>query len=346
MCSSDLIGALAILAVLAAADTALWMIATARLQDELESWQTRRRAAGWTVAEGQPVRAGWPLAATITVPDPVLAGGDKDLPGGLSWRAGQAELAVTLLHPFVLRIRPGGQQVLRLSTLPEFGFTADQLEVSIPLDRGPADRLPLDLSAAGLRVALNTGPLDIATIAVHADAWPAAPQGEAVLAVTCNAGVIDLPPLRPARPWPIGPHIATASLEVALTGPWSVAGDVTARATAWRDGGGKLEARHLALVWGPLGLSASATTALDAQMQPMGAATARVLGYSATLGALTSSGVLAPRAAQAIGGVLSLLARPAKDGGAPQVEVPLTLQDRTLSVGPFPLVRLKEWVWQ
>lgn len=341
-----LVGALAILVVLAAADTALWVFATARLEDELAAWQMRRHAAGWTVDAGQKVWTGWPLAAAIRLADPVLTGGDRDLPGGLSWRAGQAELAVALWQPRVLRIRVSGQQYVRLSTLPEFGFAADRFEVTVPLGAGPADRLPLDFAVAGLRVAASTGPLDIAAIAVHAVTWPAAPPGEAVLAVTCNAGTIDLPPLRQARPWPIGPRIAAASFDVALTGPWPGAGDVAARATAWRDAGGKLEVGRLALSWASLGLSAGATMALDEQMQPMGAATARVVGYDATLRALAASGVLGPRVAQAIGGVLGLLARPAQQGGAPQVEVPVTLENRTLSLGPFPLVRLREWVWQ
>ena len=340
-----LIGGVAILALLTAADTALWMIATARLQDELATWQARRRAAGWTVAAGPPQWAGWPLAAALILPDAVLTGGDQDLPGGLSWRAGQAELAVALLHPLRLRIRVAGPQHLRLSTLPEFDFAADRLEVSIPLDRAPADRLPLDFAVAGLRVAAATGPLDIASFALHVDTWPAAPGGEAVLAVACSAEAIDLPPLRHARPWPVGSHIASAAFDTVLTGPWPGTGDVTARAAVWRDGGGKLEVPRLALGWGPLGLSASATAALDAQMQPMGAATARVLGYAATLEALTASGVLGPRVAQAIGAVLSLLARPAQQGGAPQVEVPVTVENRTLSLGPVPLVRLRELVW-
>lgn len=340
-----LVGGLATLALLAGADTALWIIATARLENELAAWQMRRRAAGWTVTAGQPLWTGWPLTAAVALPGPALAGGGKDLPGGLSWRAERVELAVALLQPGLLRVRVSGPQTLRLDTLQDVGFAADRFEITIPLDPGPGDREPLDLAAAGLRIVASTGPLDLATLSIHADTWPTAPPGEAALAVTCAASTIDLPPLRHARPWPISPHIAAASFEAALTGPWPAAGDVTARAASWRDGGGRLELRRLALTWGPLGLSASATAALDEQMQPMGAATARVVGYKATLDALAASGVLGPRVAQAIGGVLGLLAQPAPVSGAPQVEVPVTLQHRTLSLGPFPLVRLREWMW-
>ena len=340
-----LAGGLAVLAVLAAADTALWMMATARLEDELAAWQARRREAGWTLSAGQPVRTGWPLAAALSLPDPLLAGGGTDLPGGLSWRAGRAELAVALLRPDHLRLVVSGRAAAapvhpagtRLHRRPVRG--------DHPAGAGPTDSLPLDLSAAGLRIAASTGQLTIAALAVHADAWPEAPQGRAALAVTLQAGTVELPPLRhnlPGRSARTSPRRRSTPRS---TGPWPATGDVTARATAWRDGGGKLEAPRLALVWGPLGLSASATAALDEQLQPTGAATARAVGYGAVLDALARAGVLGPRVAQAIIGVLGLLARPAPDGGAPQIEVPVTVQNRTLSLGPFPLVRLREWIW-
>lgn len=341
-----LVGALALLAALAAADYALWLIATARLEDELAAWQARRGAAGWTLSAGQPVRGGWPLAAAITLAEPVLAGGAQDLPGGLTWRAGQAELAVALLRPGQLRVRIAGPQRLRVASLPDIAFTADHFELSIPLAGIAADRLPLDLAAAGLRVAASTGPVEIATLALHLESWAAAPAGAAALTVRGEATSLDLPPLRHARPWPLGPRIAAASLEASFGGPWPGGATVATRAAGWRDAGGQLELRHLALAWGPLGLSASATAGLDGQLQPTGAATARVVGYDATLEALAAAGLLAPRVAQAIGAVLGLLARPAQPGGPPQVEVPLTLQSRTLSLGPFPLLRLREWVWR
>ena len=54
----------------------------------------------------------------------------------------------------------------------------------------------------------------------------------------------------------------------------------------------------------------------------------------ATTGALTRSAATAAKA------VLGLLARLPEDGGAAEVEVPLTLQDRTLAMRQFPLMRL------
>ncbi len=117
------------------------------------------------------------------------------------------------------------------------------------------------------------------------------------------------------------------------------------QAAAWRDGGGSLEVRHLALVWGPLDLTASATLALDDQLQPMGAGSARLVGYAETLDALAAHGAISRSAATATKAVLSLMAHNPEDGSPPDVEVPLTLQYRTLSMRQVPLVRLPEVDW-
>jgi len=103
--------------------------------------------------------------------------------------------------------------------------------------------------------------------------------------------------------------------------------------------------RRLALGWGPLGLSGNATLALDTRLQPVGSATARVVGYVAMLDALVASGALTPSVAQAVKGILGLLAGPPASDGSPQVELPLKLRDRTLAVGPIPLLRMPELLW-
>jgi hypothetical protein len=130
-----------------------------------------------------------------------------------------------------------------------------------------------------------------------------------------------------------------------LNGPFQSAGNITSGAQAWRDGGGSLEVTHLAMGWGPLGLSSSATLALDDQLQPMGSGSARIVGYGEALDRLAAGGLLTRSAATAAKAVLSLLAGTG-DGGEPsEVDVPLTLQYRTLSMRQVPLVRLPELDW-
>ena len=112
--------------------------------------------------------------------------------------------------------------------------------------------------------------------------------------------------------------------------------DITGWAEAWRDGGGSLAISHLAMGWGPLGLTSSATLALDDQLQPMGSGSARIVGYAATLDRLAAAGMLTRSAATAAKAVLSLMAGTGDGDGPQAVDVPLTLQYRTLSMRQVP----------
>ena len=77
----------------------------------------------------------------------------------------------------------------------------------------------------------------------------------------------------------------------------------------------------------------------------MGAGNGALTGYDAALDALAVNGVLTRSAAKAARAVLSLLAGTPAPGDEPKVDVPLTLQHRTLSVRQVPLLRLPEWEW-
>jgi hypothetical protein len=98
------------------------------------------------------------------------------------------------------------------------------------------------------------------------------------------------------------------------------------------------------LDWGKLSFRGSATIALDDKLQPMGTATARITGHGEALDALVAANLLPPRTALAAKAILGLLGKK-QDDGPPVVEVPLTLQDRTLQLGRIPLARLPQIVW-
>jgi hypothetical protein len=80
-------------------------------------------------------------------------------------------------------------------------------------------------------------------------------------------------------------------------------------------------------------------------MQPMGTGTAKVAGYAATLDAMARNRLMSRSAATSAKAVLSLLANAPDDGSPSEVEVPLSLQYRTLSMRQVPLVRLPELDW-
>jgi len=327
--------------VLLAAHTLYWRLAVDRLSDGFKTWMAQQRAAGWTEHYGTEVQGGWPLAATVTVPAMSMAGGQPDIPGGLSWSADRVVLRVALVRPSRLDIAAAGQQLLRLAGEAEVHYTADRLRLVVPL-WGGARSASADFTADNVRADVPGGEASVELVRLHLEILPPAQSGESAIGFRLRAEGIG-PPAGMMRP--LGPRIATLALEGALNGPVATGQTLAERAAAWRDGGGSLELQHLALVWGPLDLTGSATLALDDQLQPMGTGSARMVGYAETLDALAAHAVISRSAAIPAKAVLSLLARTPDDGGPPDVEVPLTLQFRTLSMRQVPLVRLPEVDW-
>lgn len=106
-----------------------------------------------------------------------------------------------------------------------------------------------------------------------------------------------------------------------------------------------MELHRVVVGWGQTRIEGTATLALDEDLQPMGTGTGKISGYGAALDALAANAVLTRSAAKAAKAVLTLLANTPADGKPEEVEVPLTLQFRTLSVQQVPLVRLPELDW-
>ena len=336
----------AILLILVAGDALFWRVTENSLDDGFAAWMAAQRAAGWTAKAGPAVRGGWPLAAILVVPDLSLKAGEADIPGGLTWSADRLVLRVALLQPRMLEIALQGMERLRLAGGPEVQYTADRLEAVLPLQAGTPPR-SIEVSASNLRASMPTGPdatsaLTVGSLQLHGEFRPEAQSGEPAVAFSLSAETIG-PPSSVARP--LGPRIASFTADGALDGPLPSSRSLAQRAAGWRDGGGTLDIQRLALNWGPLDLSASATLSLDDQLQPMGTGNARVVGYAETLDALAAHGAMSRSAATAAKAVLSLLAHAPEDGGPPDVEVPLTLQYRTLSMRQVPLVRLPELDW-
>ena len=192
-------------------------------------------------------------------------------------------------------------------------------------------------------VASETGAIGIGSLDGHVELTPNAGRDQPVVTFSVAAHPVSLPD---SVHFGLGPEVTEVAVDGVVNGPWPAAGrEPAARATSWRDGGGSLELRRLAMTWGQARLEATATLALDEDLQPMGAGTSKIVGYGAALDALAANAILSPSAAKAAKAVLSLAANTPGDGQPEEVEVPLTLQFRTLSVRQVPLARLPELAW-
>jgi hypothetical protein len=336
----------AVPALLLTADVVYWRVASERLRGGLQDWIAARRAAGWEIEAGPAALGGWPRAAAVSLPSLHMRHTGSDVPGDLDWSSSGLALSVALYLPHDIDIRFSGPQHLRIGSAPDTVLTADTMGAVAPLRQdGPG---VFDLHANGLRVEPAAGPWHVTAGLLDAQASlspasggdPGQAQQSVTFAVSMEA--IALPA---GFKWALGRNISSLSTEGTLNGPFPPAGEIAAWARAWRDGGGSLEISHLTIGWGPLGLTSSATLALDDQLQPMGSGSARVVGYADSLDRLAAAGMLTKSAAIAAKAVLSLMAGTGDTDEPTAVDVPLTLQYRTLSMRQVPLVRLPELDW-
>jgi hypothetical protein len=333
-------GIAAALFVLIAADALYWRTATERLRDGVQGWIQARRAEGWTVEAGPVTAGGWPRAATVSLAGLSMRHAGPAMPGDVRWAVPEVVLSVQAFRPALLRIAFAGAQAVKVGRAPELTVTGERIGLAVPL--GGDAGLVADLAASGIRVGPAAGDwhADIALLDAHADLRPGA--SPATVSFNARAEAVALPP---GVKWPLGPAVRSASVSGTLNGPLPEAANVADWARAWRDGGGSLDLKRVSVEWGPMSIVCSATLALDDQLQPMGSGSAKATGYAETLDKLAAGGVLTKSAATVAKAVLSLMAGTAEGDAPASVEVPLTLQYRTLSMRQVPLARLPEVDW-
>lgn len=332
------------LVALGAGHAMLWRSMATQLEEGWQAWVQLRRAQGWRVEHGAPVSGGWPLSATLTMDRVRLEGGAATLPGGMALAAERVVLRVTLPRLDLLHIELPAQQRLRLGDT-EYPFTADTLSAVLPLEPG-APPIAADIAAERLRIGTPAGGLELRSARLAVRGSTSATEAEAALEMDLVAEAVELP-VAPAggRAPAFGRRIEQVAADLALSGPLPPGRAPAARAEAWRDAGGTLELRSATLRWGPVGAAAAATLAFDEALQPMGAGTLRLTGASEALEALAEAGIVGRRAAVTARSVLPLLSRPSAETGAPEIEVPLTLEDRTLALARIPVLRLEPLPW-
>jgi hypothetical protein len=323
-----------------------WQLTADRLESGFHAWVAERRAQGWSVRTGAMGQGVWSRAVTLTIHDFEISGGEPAIPGGVGWQAPRLVLSVDPLVPWRLTVTPQGLQLLRLPDGTTVPVVAETVSITLEADSEP-NRLLLALTASGVRAELPGGARGPEMLSIDAfegslDVMPSAGAGEKVAVFSVNGQTVRLPQ---GIRWPLGRTVGVIAAEGHVAGPLPDPAPPRLAATAWRDAGGSVEVLLQSLTWGPLTATGSATLALDDALQPMGAGTGHIVGYQGTFDALGSNGVLTHSAVKAAKALLSLMAG-VPSGREPQsVDVPLTLQYRTLSMRQIPLALLPELEW-
>ncbi len=159
------------------------------------------------------------------------------------------------------------------------------------------------------------------------------------------AGVaIDLRDLTvPAVPPPLHNPLDEVAFGVTLMGALPPLPPRRAAET-WRDDGGTLELDHFALRWGTLAVNGSGTIALDNELQPTGAFSGGVAGYSDLMSALVAAGRMKANDARLAGMALAMLAKPGADG-RPEISTSFTIQNGEMFLGPAKLGKAPRLPW-
>ncbi|MBT6959663.1 MAG: DUF2125 domain-containing protein, partial [Rhodospirillaceae bacterium] len=95
-----------------------------------------------------------------------------------------------------------------------------------------------------------------------------------------------------------------------------------------------------------LTIDAGGTVALDEALQPIAAFSTRITGFKDALRALETNGAIKKGQAASAQVILSLLAKTPPGGDAPELQVPLSIQDQRLTVGPFDVMRVPAVRWE
>ena len=222
------------------------------------------------------------------------------------------------------------------------GFTENPLTLSVKHGDVTWNGEDLALHLANLDADIGSSPFGADTVTatftpIAAAATSPAPTLRAQIAVT-NLALADAPA-------PLAHTIPKLDLTAELDGTLA-RGTLTHVLESWRDAGGDVELRAIAVDWPPLSLNGSGTLALDKALQPMGAFTAKCRGFLETLDALVKSGHVQENEAAVVRGLLVLMAKTSTPDAAPEIDLSVTVQDRKVTAGPVTFMELPTIDWR
>ena len=336
---SKLAAGAALTAVLVALYSALWLFLAHRVERAVDAYMARQRDQGVTLSAATETLDGFPFRIELRLTGVVADGLPRVPKGRLT-----VPTAFAWAHPWQLDEWRFGLLGGTSIEGPQGRVTFDLLGGRAGQILGPGGIPGGDLADLHLdNVAMSSGDrvVKVSRANLTLRLPPAPPQAheEPLFSMAFQAHKIDLP----NAVAPLGQEIEHLQLDGTWRGPLP-SGKLPDALAGWRDDGGTIDVRSVDLGWGPLTLSADGTIALDKDLQPLGAFSARIMGYDAILDALIASGAIKPNEAGLVRMGLSMMAQRGADG-TPQLKTPVTIQDDAVFLGPARLAKLARIDW-
>lgn len=326
----------AVLAITAGAYSLWWSWLASEVRAELDGWVDAMHADGRAAVYGALTVSGYPGPLRIGIVR--LDAADPD--GG--WRIRVPELRAEL-RPWNFDALSGsvaGPLVLTLDKGAMPGrYILDAERNDFTLERDQGGRLRIDLAGVSAARPLTGDTLHVKSLSVALRRGALPVYGQ----LRIDARDASLPAAMHSA---FGGDVAVFRVSAEATGAAPPQGIDAESLRVWVNDGGAVDIRALEIAHGVLGMKGEGTLALDGDLQPIGAFTAGISGFNEAVDALVAAGAARPQDGALAKVVLGVLAKSPPGGGAKVVSLPLSLQDRKLSVGPVPLIRLKTINWQ
>jgi hypothetical protein len=330
------------LALLAAIYTGYWFTLAIGARTKTMEWTVGRRAGGLEVTIGGLQVSGFPFAIRLRARAVRLGEPGAETPW--SWTADGAEAVLKPWAPFHVTVFPSGVQevtLIRGGRTQTFRGRAKRIEVAFTIS-GENDGM---VTVEGLALAGSGGVFRLDSGRLRARFLESTGGNDKTPAFDLDFDVRGLG-FAAASGLPFGGTIGHIGFSGQVLGPIDLTRGFPAKGAlaSWRDGGGTVTVSRLEAAWGPLGLLASGTMALDKDMQPIGAFTAKFKGFIAAVEALRKRGLIRSRDAVTATLMLGALSQKDSDGGA-SLNLSVTVQNRKLFAGPLPLMEIPEVHW-
>ncbi len=335
-----------------------WRYVAAQLTLGIEAWAADQRALGNQVEFAWDGIGGFPFAFRATFRQPNLR--LRQSGAEIAWQGSDLAAEIAPWDLRTIRFASAGEHNLWLQTLQQqgqwrlatIGLTG---EASIH-QNGTLNEVQAELSQPDAAL-----PGGLAVAASHATLGLAMPESAPVdysqpfARVTLDVSQAVLPHgTRLLTADPIDQASLDATIRGPLAAPLAQALDqsqppppppsLTQILAAWRDAGGDVEVKRFSFAQGPLAASGEATLALDGDLQLLGAGTVTTTGLSDAVEILLKDGLIPADRALLARTTVRALERLGEDGKK-QAKFALSVQSRTVSFGPAPLLTLPPIVW-
>jgi hypothetical protein len=325
-----------------------WFVIAFGLRNEAVVWAETRRQEGYTVNYSGLLLSGFPFLMRLTLSDPVLGYPASGIPW--AWQSEGLTVEMRPWNPWRMTIMPTGALTLGLTIGGEpvtYVGLADEIAIGLGLAGGLPKSGELTVSGLNLSLADENGDsgesIAVKTMRLQAlhDTTDDADHRTVTFDLHLQAEGLETPA---GIFLPLGNRVDNLVLDASVLGAIP-AGRLPESLAAWRDRGGTVEVPRLEFIYGPLIARAEGTLALDGDMQPIGAFTAKFQGFFEIIDALRKQGLIRSVDAITAKVVLGALARRPKDGGPASLNLAITLQNRKVFAGPVSLLKLPAIDW-